>query len=75
LLKLFDRFVKYLRKNTEDKINKYLDKHMINPISESLKIALLYGAISILWILTSDEILIRISEVLRDIKFCKPIKV
>lgn len=60
MLKLFDRFVKYLRKNTEDKINKYLDKHMINPISESLKIALLYGAISILWILTSDEILLRI---------------
>lgn len=60
MLKLFDRFVKYLRKNTEDKINRYLDKHMINPISESLKIALLYGAISILWILTSDEILLRI---------------
>jgi diguanylate cyclase (GGDEF)-like protein/PAS domain S-box-containing protein len=74
LLKLFDRFVKYLRKNTEDKINKYLDKHKLNPISESLKIALLYGVISILWILTSDEILIRISGSMERYKILQTYK-
>lgn len=74
MLKLFDRFVKYLRKNTEDKINKYLDKHMINPISESLKIALFYGVISILWILTSDEILLRISGSIERYKILQTYK-
>ncbi|WP_326514306.1 EAL domain-containing protein [Clostridium intestinale] len=74
MLKLFDRFVKYLRKNTEDKINKYLDKHRINPIRESLKIALLYGIVSILWILTSDEILIRISGSIERYKILQTYK-
>lgn len=74
MLKLFDRFVKYLRKNTEDKINKYLDKHMINPISESLKIALFYGVISILWILTSDKILLRISGSIERYKILQTYK-